>query len=148
MVMIKFTTLSLLIMFSIIVTFPFTSYGSDYGEIAYNSSQFEKVKLISQGKLINVIDYVVPYKYTVFMFYADWCAPCGPLKEKLAELAQKVDTMALRELDIIDLENPLVKYYNLPAIPYFLVYGPDGNFVERGPMLSKKLLKTIASQNQ
>jgi thiol-disulfide isomerase/thioredoxin len=135
-------------MFSIIVTFPFTSYGSDYGEIAYNSSQFEKVKLISQGKLINVIDYVVPYKYTVFMFYADWCAPCGPLKEKLAELAQKVDTMALRELDIIDLENPLVKYYNLPAIPYFLVYGPDGNFVERGPMLSKKLLKTIASQNQ
>ncbi len=148
MVMIKFTTLSLLIMFSIIVTFPFTSYGSDYGEIAYNSSQFEKVKLISQGKLINVIDYVVPYKYTVFMFYADWCAPCGPLKEKLAELAQKVDTMALRELDIIDLKNPLVKYYNLPAIPYFLVYGPDGNFVERGPMLSKKLLKTIASQNQ
>jgi len=146
--MIKFTTLSLLLMSSIIATFPFTSYGSDYGEIAYNSSQFEKVKLISRGKLLNVIDYVVPYKYTVFMFYADWCAPCGPLKEKLAELAQRVDTMALRELDIIDLENPLVKYYNLPAIPYFLVYGPDGNFVERGPMLSKKLLKTIASQNQ
>lgn len=148
MVMIKFTTLSLLIMFSIIVTYPSTSYGSDYGEIAFSNPQFEKVKLISQGKLINVIDYVVPYKYTVFMFYADWCAPCGPLKEKLTELAQRVDTMALRELDIIDLENPLVKYYNLPAIPYFLVYGPDGNFVERGPMLSKKLLKTIASQNQ
>jgi len=148
MVMIKFTTLSLSILFSIFLTFTSTSYGADNDEIAYNSSQFEKVKLISRGKLLNVIDYVVPYKYTVFMFYADWCAPCGPLKKKLAELAQRVDTMALRELDIIDLENPLVKYYNLPAIPYFLVYGPDGNFVERGPMLSKKLLKTIASQNQ
>jgi len=144
----KNTALTLLILCSIIFTFPVTSHGSDSEEIAYNSSQFEKVKLISKGKLINVIDYVEPYKYTVFMFYADWCAPCGPLKEKLGELANRVNNMALRELDIINLENPLVKYYNLPSIPYFLVYGPDGNFVERGPMISKKLLKTIASQNK
>ncbi len=144
----KNTALTLLILCSIIITFTVTSYGSDSDKIAYNSSQFEKVKLISRGKLINVIDYVEPYKYTVFMFYADWCAPCGPLKEKLGELANQVNNMALRELDIINLENPLVKYYNLPSIPYFLVYGPDGNFAERGPMLSKKLLKTIASQNK
>lgn len=144
----KIKAISLLILCSIIYIQPFTSYGSDSEEIAYNNSQFEKVKVISRGKLINVIDYLEPHKYTVFMFSADWCAPCGPLKEKLAELAQRVDTMALRELDIINLENPLVKYYNLPAIPYFLVYGPDGSFVERGPMLSKKVLKAIASQNQ
>jgi len=144
----KNAALPLLILCSIIITFTITSYGSDSDKIAYNSSQFEKVKLISRGKLINVIDYIEPHKYTVFMFYADWCAPCGPLKEKLGELANRVNNMALRELDIINLENPLVKYYNLPAIPYFLVYGPDGNFVERGPMLSKNLLKTIASQNK
>ena len=144
----KNTALTLLILCSTIFTFPVTSYGSDSDKIAYNSSQFQKVKIISRGKLINVIDYLEPHKYTVFMFYADWCAPCGPLKEKLGELANRVNNMALRELDIINLENPLVKYYNLPAIPYFLVYGPDGNFVERGPMLSKKLLKTIASENQ
>lgn len=148
MVMITTKTLSLIILFAVFITIPFTAYGSDSYEVASTSPQFEKVKLISQGKLINVIDYIEPHKYTVFMFYADWCAPCGPLKEKLAELAQRVDTMALRELDIINLENPLVKYYNLPAIPYFLVYGPDGNFLERGPMLSKKTLKAIASQNQ
>lgn len=140
--------LSLIILSLIFTTIPGTSGGSEFKEVAYNNSQFEKVKLISRGRLINVTDYLEPHKYTVFMFSADWCAPCGPLKEKLAELAQKVDTMALRELDIINLENPLVKYYNLPAIPYFLVYGPDGKFVERGPMLSKKTLKAIASQNQ
>jgi len=144
----KNTALTLLILCSTIFTFPVTSYGSDSDKIAYNSSQFQKVKIISRGKLINVIDYLEPHKYTVFMFYADWCAPCGPLKEKLGELANRVNNMALRELDIINLENPLVKYYNLPSIPYFLVYGPDGNFVERGPMLSKNLLKTIASQNK
>ena len=76
------------------------------------------------------------------------CAPCGPLKEKLGELAERVDNMALREIDIINLENPLVKYYNLQSIPYFIIYGPDGTFLERGPMLSKKLLKQIASENQ
>ncbi|MCK5391085.1 MAG: thioredoxin family protein [Deltaproteobacteria bacterium] len=140
--------LSLFILLALLCSNPDLSYGSDDKELAYNNSQFEKVKLISRGRLINVMKYLEPHKYTVFMFYADWCAPCKPLKEKLGELAERVNNMALREIDIINLENPLVKYYNIPAIPYFLVYGPDGKFVERGPMLSKKLLKQIASENQ
>ncbi len=140
--------LSLFILLALLCSNPDLSYGSDDKELAYNNSQFEKVKLISTGKLINVMNFLEPHKYTVFMFSADWCAPCKPLKEKLGELALRVDNMALREIDIINLENPLVKYYNIPAIPYFLVYGPDGKFVERGPMLSKKLLKQIASENQ
>ncbi len=104
--------------------------------------------MISRGRLINVVDYIEPHKYTVFMFYADWCAPCGPLKDKLSELADRINNMALREIDIINLENPLVKYYNLSSIPFFITYGPDGKFLERGPMLSKELLKQIASENK
>lgn len=146
--MTKIRTVNLILLTVILFLVPITSIGTETQQLAYNSTQFEKVKLISRGRLINVIDYIEPHTYTVFMFYADWCAPCGPLKEKLGELAGKVDTMALREIDIINLENPLVKYYNLPSIPYFITYGPDGNFVERGPMLSKELLKKIASQNQ
>jgi len=140
--------LSLFILLAILCLNPNLSYSSDSKELVYNNSQFEKVKLISTGKLINVMNFLEPRKYTVFMFYADWCAPCKPLKEKLGELAERVNNMALREINIINLENPLVKYYNIPAIPYFLIYGPDGNFLERGPMLSKELLKTIASENQ
>ena len=141
-------SLSLFCLLAILYSNPYPSHGLDSIESAYSNSQFEKVKLISRGRLINVMDYIEPHKYTVFMFYADWCAPCGPLKDKLGELAVRVDNMALREIDIINLENPLVKYYNLPAIPFFLVYGPDGDFLERGPMLSKDLLKTIASENK
>ena len=143
----KFTIIRSFILSLVILTFPTLSYSLETNEIAYTAG-FEKVKLITRGKLINVIDYIEPHKYTVFMFYADWCAPCGPLKEKLGELAVRVNNMALREIDIINLENPLVTYYNLPAIPFFIIYGPDGNFLERGPMLSKKLLKQIASENQ
>ncbi len=140
--------LSLFIFSAILCINPALSYSSDNKEMANNNSQFEKIKVISRGKLINVMNFLEPHKYTVFMFYADWCAPCGPLKEKLGELTQRVDNMALREIDIINLENPLVKYYNIPAIPYFLIYDPDGNFLERGPMLSKELLKTIASEHK
>ena len=135
------------LIFTFLIISPTLSIESKATDIAYNQ-QFEKVKLISRGRLINVIDYIEPHKYTVFMFYADWCAPCGPLKEKLGELALRVNNMALREIDIINLENPLVKYYNLPSVPFFIIYGPDGNFLERGPMLTKELLKQIASENQ
>ena len=143
----KHIALSLFILLFLIPSYPAISFESEGTELVYNQ-QFEKVKLISRGRLINVIDYIEPHKYTVFMFYADWCAPCGPLKEKLGELAVRVNNMALREIDIIDLENPLVKYYNLPSVPFFIIYGPDGNFLERGPMLSKELLKQIASENK
>ena len=143
----KYFALSFFILSFLIPAYPAISFEPEDTEVAY-SQQFEKVKLISQGRLINVIDYIEPHKYTVFMFYADWCAPCGPLKDKLGELAVRVNNMALREIDIINLENPLVKYYNLPSIPFFIIYGPDGKFLERGPMLSKKLLKQIASENQ
>lgn len=142
--MMKFFAISL---FMLLFTFSSFSTEAEYIELA-RSAQFEKVELISRGRLINVMDYIEPHKYTVFMFYADWCAPCGPLKEKLGELAIRVNNMALREIDIINLDNPLVKYYNLPSIPFFIIYGPDGKFLERGPMLSKKLLKQIASENQ
>ncbi len=140
--------ISAIVIFSFIIfTHTALSFEQQRTEVAY-SGQYEKVKLISRGRLINVIDYIEPHKYTVFMFSADWCAPCGPLKDKLSELAERVNNMALRELDIINLENPLVKYYNLPSIPYFITYGPDGKFLERGPMLSKELLRQIASENQ
>ena len=143
----KHIALSFFILLFLIPTYPAISFEPEDTQLVYNQ-QFEKVKLISRGRLINIIDYIEPHKYTVFMFYADWCAPCGPLKEKLGELAVRVNNMALREIDIINLENPLVKYYNLPSIPFFIIYGPDGAFLERGPMLSKKLLKQIASENQ
>lgn len=144
---IKHATSICLICLFLALTGPALTFSSEGSELAY-SAQFEKVKLISRGRLINVMDFIEPHKYTVFMFYADWCAPCGPLKDKLGELAVRVNNMALREIDIINLENPLVKYYNLPSIPFFIIYGPDGKFLERGPMLSKKLLKQIASENQ
>lgn len=108
-------------------------------------SGYDKVEVISQGRLIDLIDYLVPGKYTAFYFYAEWCGPCRILKPKLERFVESGDKLALRELNIINWENPLVTYYKLPSIPYFIIYGPDGKFIERGPGFSNDLMKTISS---
>ncbi len=105
---------------------------------------YKKVEIISRGRLVDVIDHIEPGKYTAFMFYADWCAPCKTLKPRLEQFAESGSTLALREIDIINWENPLVRYYNLPSLPYFIVYGPDGGFVERGPAITNKTLRQIS----
>ncbi|MEQ9617879.1 MAG: thioredoxin domain-containing protein [Deltaproteobacteria bacterium] len=118
-----------------------THDGYDYEQ---QHGSYDKVKIISRGRLINVIDYIEPGKYTAFMFYADWCAPCKTLKPKLEEFARDGDTLALREIDIINWENPLPKYYNLPSLPYFIIYGPEGEFIERGPAITNETMRAIS----
>ncbi len=112
--------------------------------ITVNKYDFEKVKVISLGRLIDLIKYIEPGRYTAFLFYADWCGPCKTLKPRLEQFAESVDTFALREIDIINWENPLVTYYKLPSIPYFIIYGPDGNFIERGPAITNETMKELS----
>jgi thiol-disulfide isomerase/thioredoxin len=111
------------------------------------SPKHENVEVISRGRLIDLIDYIDYGKYTVFMFYADWCAPCKTVKPELEKSARSQNTFALKELNVLNWENPLVTYYNLAGLPYFIVYGPEGEFVERGPVLSKELKKKIIGTN-
>lgn len=110
-------------------------------------SKDENVEVISRGRLIDLIDHLEYGKYTVFMFYADWCAPCKTVKPGLEKYARSQNKFALKELDVLNWENPLVGYYNLAGLPYFIVYGPEGEFVERGPVLSKELKNKITDTN-
>ncbi len=107
----------------------------------------ENVEVISRGKLVDLIDHIDYGKYTVFMFYADWCAPCKTIKPELEKNARSKNTFALKELNVLNWENPLVTYYNLAGLPYFIVYGPKGEFVERGPVLSKDIKKKLTGAN-
>jgi len=105
----------------------------------------EKVEVISRGRLIDLIEYLEPGKYTVFLFYADWCGPCKILKPRLEEFAENGEKLALREINIINWENPLVRYYDLHSIPFFIIYGPNGEFIERGPGITNETLREISS---
>jgi thiol-disulfide isomerase/thioredoxin len=113
--------------------------------LAGSQSGFDKIEVISRGTLIDLIEHLVPGKYTAFYFYADWCGPCRVLKPKLEDFVENGDKLALREIDIINWENPLVMYYKLPSIPYFIIYGPDGEFLERGPGISNEVMREVSN---
>lgn len=72
-------------------------------------------------------------KATVFAFTTTDCAPCDVLKRDLSVLAQRVARVAVRFIKLEGQDDPL---YGLlpknPAVPYALVYGPDGQLEYRG----------------
>ncbi len=89
--------------------------------------------VIAHGESVNLADYVVPGKTTVFDFTSKYCGPCQAYNQPLHDLhAQRTD-VAVVKVDInrtgvtgIDWESPVARQFELHSIPHFKVYGPDG----------------------
>ena len=91
---------------------------------------------ISHGEVINLEDYLVPGKTTIFDFYSDYCPPCRALKPRLEKLHARRDDIALVVVDInrpgmgrIDWKSPVALHYHLHSIPHLAVFGPDGKLI-------------------
>lgn len=106
---------------------------------------------VSQGKEINLADYLVPGKTTVFDFSSKYCGPCQAYNEPLVQLhAQRAD-IAVVKVDInrpetkgIDWKSPVAQQFKLQSIPHFKVYGPDGKLIAEdvagGPSPARKIV--------
>lgn len=72
-------------------------------------------------------------RITVFDLWADWCAPCRELDEKLVALARRhPDRLAIRKLDVVDDESEAWTRYLEPGrhtLPHIKVYAVDGSFL-------------------
>jgi thiol-disulfide isomerase/thioredoxin len=91
---------------------------------------------ISHGRQINLADYLVPGKTTVFDFTSKYCGPCQRYSEPLARLHAKRADIAVVKVDInrpdvkgIDWQSPVARQFALQSIPQFKIYGPDGKLV-------------------
>jgi thiol-disulfide isomerase/thioredoxin len=91
---------------------------------------------ISQGAEVNLADFLVPGKFTIFDFTSEYCAPCRGYDETLFLLHQQRADVAVVKVDInrptyhkIDWESPVAKQYDLQSIPHFVIYGPDGKLL-------------------
>ncbi len=74
----------------------------------------------------------VPGKYTVFDFFADWCAPCRLVDARLREILKRRADVAVRKLDIVDFDSPLAHELgpDFDALPYLVVLDPKGRRTE------------------
>jgi len=75
----------------------------------------------------------VPGRITVFDLWAEWCAPCRELDDRLAALARAhPDRLAVRKLDVVDTDSPAWKRHLAPnrfELPHIKVYGADGRLL-------------------
>ena len=94
---------------------------------------------IAHGKEVNIQDFVVPGKTTIFDFTSEYCPPCRAIAPLLHKLhADRADVVVV-EVYLnrpgvlgIDWASPLARQYQMTSIPAFKVYGPNGRLQAEG----------------
>ncbi|CAN5460747.1 hypothetical protein BH11MYX1_BH11MYX1_44790 [soil metagenome] len=83
----------------------------------------------TDGSAVDLVP--VPGKITVFDFWAQWCKPCHVVDHELAEvLARHPHDIAVRKLDIVDVDSPAAtKYLREATLPHLKVFGRDGTLL-------------------
>lgn len=91
------------------------------------------IQTITHGREVDIEDHLVPGKYVLFDFYADWCGPCRALEPQIRDLAGRhADNLAVRKVDIINWDSPVSRQFRMSSIPYMILYGPDGEPITAG----------------
>lgn len=91
------------------------------------------IQTITHGREVDIEKHLVPGKYVLFDFYADWCGPCRALEPQIRELAGRYgDQLVVRKIDIINWDSPVSRQYRMSSIPYMILYGPDGVRITTG----------------
>jgi thiol-disulfide isomerase/thioredoxin len=89
----------------------------------------DKLEIGKDGSAVPLVP--VPGKITVFDFWATWCKPCVVVDHELAELVRRhPDDIAVRKLDVVDVDSPASQKYLGPAtLPHLKVFGRDGKLL-------------------
>jgi thiol-disulfide isomerase/thioredoxin len=91
------------------------------------------VRVISRGKAIDLEEHLVPGKFTIVDYFADWCGPCKLLAADLERLLLARPDVAVRKVDLLDWSSAAAKQakrdHGVEGIPYLRVYDPRGRFL-------------------
>lgn len=104
----------------------------------------EKPEHIAQGARVDIKDYLVPGKTTIFDFTSQFCPPCRAVAPRLEKLHETREDVVVVKIDInrpnvkgIDWNSPVAQQYGLRSVPNFKVFGPDGKLVAEGKEASR-----------
>lgn len=100
----------------------------------------EKPLSISQGQKVELSQFLIKGRITIFDFTSEYCPPCRGYSDPLYQLHRKRADVAVVKVDInrpeihrIDWESPVSVQYELRSLPYFKIYGADGKLLVEGP---------------
>lgn len=123
---------------AVLVTFTSAAFAAD------THVKGPKPARISMGKEVNLADYLVPGKTTIFDFTSEYCPPCRAIAPHVEKLHEDRADIAVVSVDInrpgtkgIDWSSPVSRQYKLESIPHFKVYGPNGKLLAEGDAAQK-----------
>jgi thiol-disulfide isomerase/thioredoxin len=83
-------------------------------------------------------------KLTVFDFWATWCEPCKDLDRELAEFTRAHPEIAVRKIDVADVDSPAYKKHLRDAmIPHVKVFDRTGKLVYEMSAAPHELMEHI-----
>ena len=128
------------------IIFALTMYLS-HAFAAGNSTKGVSPLHISFGEEINLEDYLVPGKTTVFDFYSDYCPPCRAFAPYLEMLHKTHGDVAIVIVEInlsgvrgIDWKSPVAREYGLSFIPYLRIYNAEGKLAADGEEAMRQIV--------
>ena len=97
------------------------------------------LRRIGEGMPLDIADYAVSEKTTIFVFHSDYCPPCNAIAPRLGALAARRDDIVAVEVNVdrgasgrIDWNSPLARQYDLHSIPHFVIYDSNGRVMAEG----------------
>jgi thiol-disulfide isomerase/thioredoxin len=78
------------------------------------------------GEMIDIDSVAVPGKITVVELQASWCRACKYLLGRLVGVARSDSQIAIRTVDVSDMDTPIARRYGVWALPQVHIYDRSG----------------------
>ena len=98
---------------------PYAPAETELGEADYR-------RVNRPGEMVDIPSLAVAGKVTVVELEASWCRACKYLKGRLVGVARTQPRVAIRSVDVADMDTPVARRYGVWALPQVHIFDADG----------------------
>ena len=114
--------------------------------LVLGSGYAQQVRIINNpGQQVDIFNYVVKGKITIFEFFATWNGTSNTIEPYLQRLAQD-PSYIIYKIDIKEWNSPVCVQYRISSIPYFKVFDKAGNIQFEGNQAYRKMMEILSSR--